>query len=64
MAMAIKICFWLSVRLGTAYFAENWKQLKKNWLLFINEFTVHMPDCTVYVPWTVQEALDLKKNKN
>ena len=62
--MAIKICFRLSLHLDTAYFAENWKQLKKDWLLFINEFTVHMPDCTVYVPWTVQEALDLKKNKN
>ena len=25
MAMAIKICFRLSLRLDTAYFAENWK---------------------------------------
>ena len=27
--MAIKICFRLSLHLDTAYFAENWKQLKK-----------------------------------
>ena len=33
------------------------------WLLFINEFTVHWPDYTIHVPWTVQQALDLKKKK-
>ena len=40
-------------------------------LLVINEFTVHMPDYTVHVSWTMHQALDLKnllkkkkKNKN
>ena len=25
--------------------------------------TIHMPDCTVHVSWTVQEALNLKKKR-
>ena len=39
---------------------------KKNifWLLFINEFTVYWPDCTVHVPWTVHQALVPKKKKS
>ena len=38
---------------------------KKNlfWSLFINEFIVYWPDCTVHVPWTVHQALVPKKIK-
>ena len=51
------------VYLNTVYFAENWKKKKKKnfWLLLINKIIVHLPNYTVYVPWIVQEALDLKK---
>ena len=32
--------------------------------LFTFKITVHMPICTVHVPWIVQEAPSLKKKKN
>ena len=45
-----------SVRLDTAYFAENWK-------LFTLFNIVDLPTCTVHVPWIVQEALVKVKKK-
>ena len=32
--------------------------------MLINKIIVHLPNYTVYVPWIVQEALDLKKKKH
>ena len=45
---------------------ENWKlkTKKKNKKVTIHtRCNVHMPKCTVCVPWTVQEALKKKKKK-
>ena len=57
---------WLWIPLDTVYFAENWKlkTIKKNKKVTIHaRCNVHMPKCTVRVPWTMQEALK-KKKKN
>ena len=52
------------MRLNTAYFAENWKQLKnKKKVIVHSAVIVHMPWCNVYVPWTVHQALVKKKKK-
>ena len=50
--------------LDTAYFAENWKQLKNKKKVIVHfAVTVHMPWCNVHVPWTVHQALVKKKKK-
>ena len=46
----------LSVRLDTAYFVENWKlKTENNKKITVRALvTVHIPDCIIHVPWTVQ----------
>ena len=51
------VCIWISLILLKI---ENWKRKKKKFTIHF-KITVHMPDCTVHVPWTVQEVLNLKK---
>ena len=53
------MCVWIPLILLKT---ENNKKKNKKvivWALV----TVHMPDCTVLVPWTVQQALDYKKKE-
>ena len=45
---------------------KNWKLKikKKNFRITVHtKVIVDKPECAVHVPWTVQEALDLKKKE-
>ena len=45
---------------------KNWKLTikKKNFRITVHtKVIVDKPECAVHVPWTVQEALDLKKKE-
>ena len=50
------------MRLNIAYFVENNKKNNKKVTVHM-WVTVYLPTYTVYVPWTVQEPLVLKKKK-
>ena len=58
---SFRVCVWIPFILLKI---ENWKQQKNNKKVTVYaESTVHLPIRVVHVPWTVQEALVLKKKR-